>query len=75
MSLPFATADKKQPVQLRLGEGFAGIEPKTIVQAFDEVVDKFGDKPALHQKVLTHVSVSEWLKLFRICKCCNCHIY
>ena len=59
MSLPFATADKKQPVQLRLGEGFAGIEPKTIVQAFDEVVDKFGDKPALHQKVLTHVSVSE----------------
>jgi len=50
---PISTSDKTQPVKIRMGEGIAGLEPKTQVQAFDEIVAKFGDKPALHQKVLT----------------------
>ena len=41
-----------------MGEGVAGTAPKTIIQQFDIVVEKFGDKPALHQKVLTNVSQS-----------------
>jgi len=36
-----------------MGEGFAGKEPKTSIQVFDEVCAKYGDKPALHQKVLS----------------------
>jgi hypothetical protein len=54
--LPFSTSKKDQPVKIRMGEGFAGIEAKTTVEIFDEVVAKFGDKPALHQKVLKEVS-------------------
>lgn len=55
-SLPYATADKAQPVRLRMGDGLAAEEPITIIQQFDKVVAKFGDKPALHQKVLKEVS-------------------
>lgn len=51
-SLPYATADKAKPVRLRMGDGLAAEEPITIIQQFDKVVAKFGDKPALHQKVL-----------------------
>jgi hypothetical protein len=53
---PLSTSDKTQPVQIRPGEGFAGIKPITQIQAFDDVVAKFGNKPALHQKVLSSVS-------------------
>lgn len=49
-SIPFATHKKDQPVRIRMGDGLAGVEPQTIIQAFDQVVEKFGDKPALHQK-------------------------
>jgi long-chain-fatty-acid--CoA ligase ACSBG len=53
MSEPFSTSDKTQPVKIRMGEGAAAFEPKTQMQAFDEAVAKFGDKPALHQKVIS----------------------
>ncbi len=53
---PYATSKKEQPVKIRVGEGLAGIEPKTIIQQFESTVEKFGDKPALHQKVLEEVS-------------------
>uniref|UniRef100_A0A7S3QC85 AMP-dependent synthetase/ligase domain-containing protein n=1 Tax=Chaetoceros debilis TaxID=122233 RepID=A0A7S3QC85_9STRA len=50
--LPFATHKKDQPVKIRMGDGTAGIEAKTVVAAFDKIVQKFGSKPALHQKVI-----------------------
>jgi hypothetical protein len=56
MDLPYSTSKKNQAVKIRMGEGMAGSEPQTIVQCFDAVVEKFGDKPALHQKILTEVS-------------------
>ena len=55
-SLPYSTSKKNQPVRIRLGDGLAADEPLTIVQQFDNIVAEFGDKPALHQKVLTKVS-------------------
>ena len=63
-SLPYATADKAQPVRLRMGDGLAAEEPITIIQQFDKVVAKFGDKPALHQKVLKEVSTFSSLDSF-----------
>ena len=56
MELPFRTSKKDQPVKIRMGDGLAGLEALTSIQQFDAVVAKFGDKPALHQKVLTKVS-------------------
>lgn len=50
---PLSTSDKTQPVRLRMGKGIAGTEPKTSIQVFDDVCAKYGDKPALHQKVLS----------------------
>jgi len=47
--LPFSTS-KVEPVKLRIGEGFAGLEPKTTVEVFDAIVAKYGDKPCMHQK-------------------------
>lgn len=35
-----------------MGDGPAGLEPITQVQLFDNIVAKYGDKPALHQKVV-----------------------
>jgi len=55
--LPYATSKKDQPVKIRKGEGLAGEEPITIVQQFDKAVAKFGDKPALHQKIALPVSI------------------
>lgn len=52
----FTTSDKSQSVHIRMGEGFAGIEPKTQVKVFDEICAKYGDKPALHQKRMVPVS-------------------
>ena len=60
--LPFATHKKDQPVKIRMGDGTAGIEAKTVVAAFDKIVQKFGSKPALHQKVIKAVSLV-WLSL------------
>lgn len=39
-----------------MGDGLAGVEPITQIQAFDKICTKFGDKPALHQKVIGPVS-------------------
>lgn len=55
VSLPFSTSKKDEPVRIRMespDSGFAGIAPTTMVEVFDSVVKKYGDKPALHQKVL-----------------------
>lgn len=51
----FSTSVKSQGVQIRMGDGFAGIEAKTQVQVFDEVCAKYGEKPALHQKRIAPV--------------------
>lgn len=53
-SLPFSTSEKSDAVRIRMGdEGtMEGIAPKTMVKQFDDIVAKYGDKPALHQKVL-----------------------
>ena len=59
-SLPFSTSEKSDAVRIRMGdEGtMEGIAPKTMVKQFDDIVAKYGDKPALHQKVLKEVSPS-----------------
>lgn len=40
-----------------MGDGRAAMEPITQVKLFDDVVAKYGDKPALHQKIVTAVSL------------------
>jgi hypothetical protein len=54
-TLPYSTSTKNQPVKIRMGEGIAAEDPVTMVQQFDNVVAKYGDKPALHQKVIAKV--------------------
>jgi len=49
--LPYSISDKTALVKIRLGPGQAGISSRTVVNIFDDVVGKFGDEPALHQKV------------------------
>jgi hypothetical protein len=61
-SLPFSTSVKNQPVKIRMGEGIAAEEPVTMVQQFDNVVAKYGDKPALHQKVIAKVRLKSKTK-------------
>ena len=51
MDLPYSTSRKDQPVKIRMGEGKADLEAKTSIQCFDEVVKKYGSKPAIHQKI------------------------
>jgi len=61
--LPYSSSDKKALVKIRMGPGQAGISSRTIVNIFDDVVSKFGDKPALHQKNTTEDSLidnSSW---------------
>ena len=53
----FRTSDKTVGVEIRMGEGPASLKPITQVQQFDEIVAKYGDKPALHQKILSPVSL------------------
>ena len=55
--MPIRTSDKTQGVKIRMGEGRAATEPITQVKLFDDVVAKYGDKPALHQKIVTLVSL------------------
>jgi hypothetical protein len=52
MDLPFSTSKKDQLVKIRQGDGMAGLEPLTISQSFSNIIKKYGDKPALHQKIL-----------------------
>lgn len=49
--LPFATSDKRQAVKIRLGPG-AKQKPRTVTQNFDDIVKKYPNKPALHQKIV-----------------------
>ena len=56
---PISTSDKTTPVRIRMGEGMAALEPKTVIQSFDGICAKMGDSPALHQKVLSAVSQSK----------------
>jgi len=51
-SLPLSTSDKNQNVKIRVGPGQASIEAKTLVQHFDEVVEKYGDRVSLSQKII-----------------------
>jgi len=53
----YSTSNKTEGIKIRMGEGLAGLEPITQIQAFDKVCAKFGDKPALHQKVVPSVSL------------------
>lgn len=48
---------KSQGVHIRMGEGIAGIEAITQVEAFDRIVSKYPDQPALHQKIVVPVSL------------------
>ncbi|KAL7566190.1 hypothetical protein ACA910_011264 [Epithemia clementina (nom. ined.)] len=51
-ALPFSTSDLTVEVAIRKGgKGCAADEPVTVMQNFDRIVAKHGDKPALHQKV------------------------
>jgi len=51
--LPISTADVSQEVKIRMGEsGQAALPPTTVMIKFDSIVEKYGDQPALHQKVL-----------------------
>ena len=50
-SLPLSTSEVSQEVQVRMGKtGLASEKPMTVLQNFDAVVAKHGDKPALYQK-------------------------
>ena len=48
--LPLSTSDVTAEVAIRMGDGAAGEEPVTLMQNWDMIVAKHGDKPALHQK-------------------------
>ena len=52
---PLSTSDPKVAVKIRMGEGIAGEEPKTVMSVFESTVKKNGDRPAIHQKRL-HLS-------------------
>jgi hypothetical protein len=62
--LPLSTSDVKQEVKIRLGkEGQAALPPKTVLQCFDEIVERLGSEPALFQKRLIEVRMNgaQWL--------------
>ena len=71
--LPLYTSDIHQAVKIRMGsDGFSALEPKTVMQYFDEVVAKHGDKPALYEKVPVKVCIDRndtivWLHTFYHC--------
>ena len=56
LNLPFSTSDVTAEVAIRKGEGVAGEEPVTVMQNWDRIVAKHGDRPALHQKVVRRVT-------------------
>ena len=55
--LLISTSDLTQEVAIRKAKGKIGELPAvTVMQNFNGVVEKYGDKPALHQKVITKAS-------------------
>jgi hypothetical protein len=55
-SLPISTADVTEAVKIRMGtKGMSAIPAMTIMDNFNEIVQRCGDKPALYQKVLNEV--------------------
>lgn len=53
--LPFASSDLTQAVKIRVNEEKGGPwakKPSKVMEEFDTIIYKCGDKPALHQKVL-----------------------
>lgn len=42
-----------------MGEGMAGLEPKTVIDHFDELVAKSPNDPALHQKIVRKGSTAK----------------
>jgi hypothetical protein len=49
--LPLSTSDPTQPVKIRMGTtGVAALPPRTVMQYWDRICSKYGDKPALFQK-------------------------
>lgn len=56
--LPLFTSNISQEVKIRMGEaGQASLPPKTVMHSFDSVCSRFGELPALHQKIpLANVS-------------------
>lgn len=53
--LPFASSDLTQAVKIRINEEKGGPwakKPSKVMEEFDTIIYKCGDKPAMHQKVL-----------------------
>jgi hypothetical protein len=48
--LPFYTSDIRQEVRIRMGPGQASIPPMRVFDAFDRVVQTYGNEEALFQK-------------------------
>mmetsp|Transcript_20009 Transcript_20009/g.29243 ORF Transcript_20009/g.29243 Transcript_20009/m.29243 type:complete len:97 (-) Transcript_20009:393-683(-) len=62
---PFATSEKNQPVKIRYGDGAAARTALTIVEEFNTIVEKNGNLPAIHQKVITQVRTrSSFIRAF-----------
>ena len=58
--LPLSTSDIKQEVAIRKGDGeFYNLPALTVMECFDATVKKYGDKPALHQKIPCMVSLAD----------------
>ena len=56
--IPLSTSNVKQEVAIRKGDGeFYNLPALTVMECFDETVKKYGDKPALHQKIPVEVSL------------------
>lgn len=57
--LPLYTSDIRQTVKIRMGPGQASIPPMRVFDAFDRVVQKYGNEEALFQKRPIEVSLNE----------------
>jgi hypothetical protein len=69
--LPISTADLAKEVKIRIDmEGQSAIPATTVMKKFDAIVKKYGDKPALHQKVLK--AVRQRIRTASCCCCCCC---
>ena len=61
-NLPLSTSDVKHEVAIRKGDGdFYNLPAMTVMECFDATVKKYGDKPALNQKVPSKVRVFVWM--------------
>jgi hypothetical protein len=53
---PIFTSDVTQAVKIRMGsEGMSAIPARTLMENFDDIVERCGDRPALYQKVVKSV--------------------